>query len=63
MIQVHQLRESFGEFQAVAGVDFNAGRGTLFGFLGPNGAGMATTVHMLTGLVRPHAERLQEHET
>jgi len=63
MIQAHQLRKSFGELQAVAGVDFNVDRGELFGFLGPNGAGKTTTINMLTGLARPRAERSQEHET
>ena len=55
MIHVNQLRKSFENVQAVAGVDFDVGGGELFGFLGPNGAGKTTTINMLTGLARPDA--------
>ena len=55
MIHVAQLTKTFGEVQAVAGVDFEVGDGELFGFLGPNGAGKTTTINMLTGLARPDA--------
>ena len=55
MIQVRQLTKSFGEVQAVSGIDFDVGDGELFGFLGPNGAGKTTTINMLTGLARPGA--------
>jgi ABC-2 type transport system ATP-binding protein len=55
MINVNQLRKSFEDVQAVAGVDFEVGDGELFGFLGPNGAGKTTTINMLTGLARPDA--------
>ena len=55
MIKVNQLRKSFEDVQAVAGVDFDVGDGELFGFLGPNGAGKTTTINMLTGLARPDA--------
>jgi len=55
MIHVSQLTKAFGEVQAVAGVDFDVGKGELFGFLGPNGAGKTTTINMLTGLARPDA--------
>nr|MBA4116816.1 ABC transporter ATP-binding protein [Rubrobacter sp.] len=33
------LKKSYGEFEAVKGVDFQVYRGECFGFLGPNGAG------------------------
>jgi len=55
MIEVHGLVKSFGDVQAVAGVDFDVEQGELFGFLGPNGAGKTTTINMLTGLARPAA--------
>jgi len=54
-IAVEDLRKSFGEVKAVAGISFNIRRGELFGFLGPNGAGKTTTINMLTGLARPDA--------
>ena len=39
MIHASGLRKSFGEFEAVRGIDVDVRRGEAFGFLGPNGAG------------------------
>src|SRR4051812_3603001 len=36
------LRKTYGDFEAVKGVDFEVYRGECFGFLGPNGAGKTT---------------------
>jgi ABC-2 type transport system ATP-binding protein len=52
-IEVHELRKSFGDLEAVRGVSFEVGRGEIFGFLGPNGAGKTTTINMLCTLARP----------
>jgi ABC-2 type transport system ATP-binding protein len=52
-IVVKQLRKSYGEVEAVRGVDFDVPPGEVFGFLGPNGAGKTTTINMLCTLVRP----------
>jgi ABC-2 type transport system ATP-binding protein len=48
-IEVRDLRKSYGEFQAVRGIDFEVRRGEVFGLLGPNGAGKTTTVEILEG--------------
>ena len=48
-IQVHGLRKSYGNFEAVRGIDFEVPRGEVFGLLGPNGAGKTTTVEILEG--------------
>src|SRR3954470_16266167 len=53
MIEVHELRKSFGETVAVAGVSFDVRAGETFGLLGPNGAGKSTTIAMLTGALAP----------
>ena len=47
------LRKSYGEFQAVKGVDFEVYRGECFGFLGPNGAGKTSTMKMIYGAAVP----------
>jgi ABC-2 type transport system ATP-binding protein len=54
-IVVRGLAKSFGEVQAVCGVDFEVAAGEVFGFLGPNGAGKTTTINMLCTLAKPSA--------
>ncbi len=48
-IAVRGLRKSYGELEAVRGVDFEIEEGEVFGLLGPNGAGKTTTVEILEG--------------
>ena len=48
-IQVTGLHKSYGEHEAVRGIDFEVGKGEVFGFLGPNGAGKTTTIEILEG--------------
>jgi ABC-2 type transport system ATP-binding protein len=47
------LSKSYGDVQALRGVDLEVGRGEIFGFLGPNGSGKTTTVRCLLDLIRP----------
>jgi len=54
-ISVEGLRKSFGDVQALCGVDFEVPPATVFGLLGPNGAGKTTTVRALTTILRPDA--------
>lgn len=62
MIQVENLRKSFGDkkkpVHAVAGVSFTAADGQITGLLGPNGAGKTTTMRMLYTLMKPDAGRV-----
>ena len=53
-IYVRGLHKSYGEFEAVKGIDFEVRTGEVFAFLGPNGAGKTTTVEILEGL-RPRS--------
>jgi ABC-2 type transport system ATP-binding protein len=48
-ISVHGLRKSYGEHEALRGIDFEIAEGEVFGLLGPNGAGKTTTVEILEG--------------
>jgi ABC-2 type transport system ATP-binding protein len=48
-ISVSGLRKSYGENEAVRGLDFEVAAGEVFGFLGPNGAGKTTTIEILEG--------------
>jgi ABC-2 type transport system ATP-binding protein len=58
-ISVKDLRKSFGDLEAVKGVNFEVASGEVFGFLGPNGAGKTTTINMLCTLSKPTAGRAE----
>ena len=47
------LTKSYGQVQALRGVNLKVHRGEIFGFLGPNGAGKTTTIRCLLDLIRP----------
>ena len=53
VIEVEHLVKAFGTFKAVDDISFSVKRGEIFGFLGANGAGKTTAMHMLTGLNQP----------
>lgn len=53
IIEVENIKKSFGPVEAVKGISFYVEQGTLFSFLGPNGAGKSTTIDMLCTLLRP----------
>jgi ABC-2 type transport system ATP-binding protein len=48
-IDVHGLRKSYGDLEAVRGIDLTVHEGEVFALLGPNGAGKTTTVEILEG--------------
>jgi ABC-2 type transport system ATP-binding protein len=50
VIEVKELRKSYGDVEAVRGIDFRVESGQVLGLLGPNGAGKTTTVEILEGL-------------
>ena len=50
-IQTNQLTRSFGDLKAVNRLTLDVPRGTVFGFLGPNGSGKTTTIRLLLGLL------------
>jgi ABC-2 type transport system ATP-binding protein len=53
IIQVQDLRKSYGDLKAVDGISFGVNVGEVFGILGPNGAGKTTTVEILEGMRVP----------
>lgn len=52
-VETFRLCRQFGDLRAVDNLDLRVERGTLYGFLGRNGAGKSTTIKMLTGLLAP----------
>lgn len=55
IIEVKGLTKSFGNFVAVDDLSFSIEKGSIYGFLGENGAGKSTTIRMLLGLIHPTA--------
>ncbi|HUJ40652.1 MAG TPA: ABC transporter ATP-binding protein [Candidatus Acidoferrales bacterium] len=50
IVQVRDLKKSYGDVQALRGVSFEIAEGEVFGLLGPNGAGKTTTIEILEGM-------------
>ena len=53
MIEVKELRRSFGPIVAVDNISFKVGKGEVLGLLGPNGAGKTTAMRMLACFIKP----------
>lgn len=53
IIEVENLKKSYGKVEAVKGISFQVEEGSLFSFLGPNGAGKSTTISMLSTALAP----------
>jgi lipooligosaccharide transport system ATP-binding protein len=59
LIRASDLRKSFGELEAVRGIDLDVRRGEAFGFLGPNGAGKSSTMGMVAAVSPPSSGQLR----
>ena len=55
LLQLTNLKRSFGGVRAVDDVSLEIEQGTIFGLIGPNGAGKTTLVNLVTGYVRPQS--------
>ncbi|PCJ19907.1 MAG: hypothetical protein COB02_06900, partial [Candidatus Cloacimonadota bacterium] len=53
MIQLKNLKKSYGDHHAVNGLNLDIKANQIFGFLGPNGAGKTTSIKMITGIMPP----------
>jgi lipooligosaccharide transport system ATP-binding protein len=58
MVRAKGLRKSFGDFEAVRGIDVEVRPGEAFGFLGPNGAGKSSTMRMIAAVSPPSGGEL-----
>ena len=54
-IETESLSKTFGDLDAVEDLDLRVDHGTMYGFLGRNGAGKSTTIKMLTGILKPNS--------
>lgn len=65
-IKVKELKKSFKDTTAIKDISFTVGKGEIFGFLGPSGAGKTTTIKILTGQLKQtsgHVEILGQNIT
>lgn len=51
MLKVVNLKKSYGKFEVLKEISFEIKKGTVYGFLGQNGAGKSTTMNIITGLI------------
>ena len=58
-LRARQLTKSFGDVQAVKGIDIDVRPGEAFGFLGPNGAGKSSTMRMIACVSPPTSGTLE----
>ncbi len=52
-IHAQDVMKKFGDFTAIEGINLRVPKGSIYGFLGPNGCGKSTTIRVLTGLLSP----------
>jgi ABC-2 type transport system ATP-binding protein len=55
VLNLNNVRKSFGKTVAVDGLSLSVRKGEVFGLLGPNGAGKSTSVSLAVGLLAPDA--------
>jgi branched-chain amino acid transport system ATP-binding protein len=53
MLELRDVRVSYGRIEVVHGIDLSIGRGEVIGMIGPNGAGKSSILRSICGLVRP----------
>lgn len=53
LLQVKDLQVNYGVIQAVKGISFEVNEGEIVSLIGANGAGKSTTLHAISGLIRP----------
>ncbi len=53
IIEVEGLHKSYGDIEALRGLDLSVEEGEIYGFLGPNGAGKTTALKVMMGLIQP----------
>jgi lipooligosaccharide transport system ATP-binding protein len=58
LVRARGLRKSYGDFEAVRGIDLDVRPGEAFGFLGPNGAGKSSTMRMVSAVSPPSGGEL-----
>ena len=53
MLEIRNLKKTYGNYHALDGLDLTIPEGSLFGLVGPNGAGKTTAIKIMSGLLLP----------
>lgn len=62
ILEVEDLRKSFGAVSAVNGLTMTVDEGSITGLIGPNGAGKSTAFNLITGLLQPDSGTIRFHD-
>src|SRR5437763_16413689 len=65
-VEIHEVTKTFGSFTAVDHLSLEVPRGSIYGFIGPNGSGKTTTLRMIMRILHPdrgHIRVLGEQST
>ena len=58
IIEITDLKKSYGDVKAVDGISFNVKEGSLFAFLGLNGAGKSTTINIICSILKKDSGKI-----
>jgi ABC-2 type transport system ATP-binding protein len=58
-VEIHEVTKTFGPFTAVDNLSLEVPRGTVYGFIGPNGSGKTTTLRMIMRILHPDRGRIR----
>ena len=59
IVEVSNIKKSFGNFEVLKGISFEIKKGEIFGLIGPNGAGKTTTLRILTTIIKPDSGKVK----
>jgi len=58
MIDVRNIKKSYGQQEALKGISFSIKQGEFYGLLGPNGAGKTTTISIMSSILKPDSGKV-----
>lgn len=59
ILELKDLRKSFGSKEVLRGINLKVSKGSIIGYIGPNGVGKSTTVKLILGLVKGYSGEIR----